>query len=97
VSGFSKVIVFIFLSSFIHLIVPLQRNASFVLVLFVVVLDNVRRNLNCRINVKCMVLMDHVCLEKVLACLCDGLISGWRIYQITGLSFLMKCGPVMVM
>lgn len=86
-----------FLSMFRDLIVPPQRNASFVLILFVVVLDNIWRNLNCRINVKSVVLTDHVRPEKVLACLCDGLINGWRICQKTGLSFLMKCGPVMVM
>jgi len=74
-SGFSKVIVFIFLSMFTYKKVTQQRNASFMLVLLVVVLDNVWQNMNCCINMKSVVFMDYACLENVLVCLSDGLIS----------------------
>jgi len=53
--------------------------------------------MNCCINVKSVVFMDYACLENVLVCLSDGLISVWRICEMTGLPFLVKCGPVMVL
>lgn len=79
------------------MIVSPQRIAIFVLVWLVVVLDNVWRNRNCYINVKSVVFMGYGCLENVLVCLFDGLISVWRICETTGLPFLIKCRPDMVL
>jgi uncharacterized protein (UPF0548 family) len=45
-------LLFFFWSMFRYLIVSPHRNASFVLVLLVVVLDNVWHNMSCCINVK---------------------------------------------
>jgi len=48
-------------------------------------------------GVKSVVFEDYVCRENVLVCLSDGLISIRRICEMTGLPFLIKCGPVMVL